>query len=100
MEIADWLEQSCGPDMTLGSSPGLDITMDLGFLTTFASSDLPLSIRHESFCLYLSAILHHIFAYHNDTQLLGIERHGAGRGLFYPPRANSPRQVCGYATRS
>lgn len=95
MDQADWLEQSCGPDMTLGSSPDLDITMALGFLTTFVSSDLPPSIGHEPFCLYLSAILHHLFAHHNGAQLLGMERHQAGALSLLPTQGKQSQASVG-----
>lgn len=53
--------------MSLGSSPGPDITMSLSgdqvthpipLLTTFTSLDRPLSIVNELFCLFLSPITH------------------------------------------
>ena len=65
------MESGCSkvldPDVGLGSSPGMVITMATGdkeashlilYLTTFISSDLPLSTGHQPLCLsvFLSPI--------------------------------------------
>lgn len=78
----DW-GRDTGPDMALCSSPSPYITMASdgkhfthlsSLLILFLSSDLPLLIGHEHFCISLSPILHHIFVHHNGTRPLGPSR--------------------------
>lgn len=63
-------------DITLGSSPGLDVTMAPGskqashisLVPAFATSDLLLSTGDEPVCLFLCLpISHHTFAHHNGA---------------------------------
>lgn len=90
-------------DMALGSRPGLDVTMVLGsklathislFLTTFASSVLPLSKAHEAVRF---SSLPYVF-HHNGVYPSSVTRHQVGLDPWIysaSPETWGPRWLCG-----